>query len=386
MKNIIKRIFISCFLVLLLLPLIQSRKRLIHEPQLSGVFSFAKKSVFSRTSVLTGDFQRSYEAWFNDHIGFKATFIKSYNQFNYTFFNKSTNKDIEIGKKGFLYEIPFIDAYLGNNYAGTKKIDESVLKLKQIQSYLAANGKYFLFVFAPAKTYYYPEYLPEHYFLPSNRNTNYHDFTLDAKKYGLNFIDFNSYFVQMKKKSPYPLFPEYGIHWNAYGATIATDSIISYFKRRFNLKLRNYKINGFELSSNLREPDYDLGNLLNLFQMLPHRPMPYPAISFDNDSSKTRLQVLTVGDSFYWNIVNTGIFEKLFDHPAFWYYNTLVYPESYVKEKKVKDLDYKSYIDKKNIIIVLVSDPNLLSVTNNFINNFYIEYAINSKQYNINSN
>ncbi len=34
---------------------------------------------------------------------------------------------------------------------------------------------------------------------------------------GINHIDFNSYFVQNKGKSKYPLYPQYGIHWSYCG-------------------------------------------------------------------------------------------------------------------------------------------------------------------------
>lgn len=365
MKNYLYVILYLIIIGILCLPLLQNTKPIIPETKLNGEFKLTDKPALNKNTFLNGEYQHNYELYFNDHIGFRNFFVKLYNQINFTLFKESTNADIIVGKNNFLFTNVFINSYLGNDYS-RNEIKKNLNGLIKIQKLLAKKNKRFLFVCAPGKGYYYPEFIPENKLKGLQTERNYNAFVRLAKNSELNFIDFNQYFMKIKKSSPYPLFPDCGIHWNAYGSLIATDSILKFARHKFSMSLKTFKINKIVLNNELQNPDYDLGNLLNLYYSIPHQSMPYHTIEFSN-KELIKPHILIIGDSFYWNISINKVFDNVFSNPSFWYYNSTVYPESYTKQTYVKDINVNYEIERAEIILLLVSDPNLIKVPADFI-------------------
>ncbi|MBL0050784.1 MAG: hypothetical protein IPP29_04270 [Bacteroidetes bacterium] len=107
------------------------------------------------------------------------------------------------------------------------------------------------------------------------------------RKYGINLIDFNKWFVQMKDTSSSKLFPQQGIHWSYYGAYLAADSIIKYIEDKRKCDLPDY-VTSFETNQKANYGDEDLEHILNLIYKLPEYKMSYPKISFAKDSTKIK--------------------------------------------------------------------------------------------------
>jgi hypothetical protein len=103
--------------------------------------------------------------------------------------------------------------------------------------------------------------------------------------------------------------------------------------------------------------------------------MAYPAISFEDNPAKDKPNVLAVADSYYWNIFNTRLPQNLFNNEAFWYFNSLVYPDYYYKPLFVKDLDLKTEVEKQGIILIMVTERFLFKYDWRFVDNIFELYT-----------
>jgi len=135
------------------------------------------------------------------------------------------------------------------------------------------------------------------------------------------------------------------------------------------------KLDNLKVTNHLEDSDYDVGKTMNLLWRLPHPEVAYPQYSFTNDGNKTRPMVLTIADSYYWNIFNTRLPKNLFANEAFWYFNAKVYPDSYFGTKWVKDVDLRQEVEKQDIIMLSVTERFLYKFDWGFVDDAFKLYA-----------
>lgn len=362
MKDIKKIIFVV-FIVALFVPIIVKSLNLIKESPLGGVYIKAEKPVLTDSTWFNGSFQSQQEKYLNENIGLHNTLVRIHNQIEFSLFSKTSAEKIVVGKENYLFENNYIFATTGTDYLGDEKIKSLALKAKQAQDTLENNGIKMLFVFAPGKATFFKEYIPERFFVNGKDPvTNYSKLTDECQRNDINFIDFNSWFTELKGKSEYPLFPKAGIHWTYYGMYLCADSIIRKTETDLNKDLPEIKDVNFEVSKEQRYTEYDLGNLSNLLFPIKTYELAYPSFSY-NQEGKYRPNVLVIGDSFYWNMYYSGIPSNVFKNLEFWYYNSKYYNDGSDKVKaEVASMNYRQEIMKYDYIIMLQTDGGL----NNF--------------------
>ena len=103
------------------------------------------------------------------------------------------------------------------------------------------------------------------------------------------------------------------------------DSLIHYMEGMSGKDMPDISWKDVELTDKLRKPDYDIGQGLNLLFKLPAYPMAYPRLIFEKDSSLWRPSVITIADSYYWNIHGRGISQRIYSKDKFWYYFKQIY-------------------------------------------------------------
>jgi hypothetical protein len=227
-------------------------------------------------------------------------------------------------------------------------------------------------VIEPGKASYYPEFIPDHY-NPQKKTLSNHDYFLELfKNLKIDYLDLNHYFLQLKKSTPYPLFPKYGMHWSIYGVALATDTLIKFIEKDRPGTIPSMKIGEIELSDSLRYTDNDIGNILNLIFPLLKVQAAYPQINFENDPEKKKLSVLIIADSYYLNIVN-GIADKIFRKEEYWYYNSKVYPAIIDDDNPVyiDKSDLKKKLSEFDVILLMTSEINMHCVYWNFIDEVF---------------
>lgn len=364
-------------IVLLVIPAIQKEFPLIKIKDLNGDFILAEKPGFSFKAWMDGDFQTKSDKYIEEHIGFRNFLVRMINQIDFSLFRTVHAEGVVVGKKDQMFEFDYIRACTGGDFIGEKIIDYKIRKLKFLQEHLKAEKNIdLILVFEPAKSSFYPEYIPNRYFNDSSNKTNYRYFTRKAQEYDIEYINFNTYYQSLKDKKPYPLYPRYGIHWSTYGMSFIADSMLKYIEALRNIDMNEVYIDSIEVESAPRSADFDIGVTLNLLCPLPQKePLAYPVYRFEENPAKDKPSVLVIGDSYYWNIFNTMIPKYLFKNEAFWYFYAKVYPDTYYKETWVKDLNLKAEIEKQDVIFLMVTERFLHKFGWNFIEEAYSLYG-----------
>jgi hypothetical protein len=190
-------------------------------------------------------------------------------------FSSSDAPGVVVGKYNYLYLSSYTNNYMGLNFVGFEKIDETVKKLKQIQDSLKKLDVDLLIAFAPGKASFYNEFLPD-YMNRQKKNFNNHSvYSATFAKYGVNYIDLNSWFTAQKRSSRYALYPELGVHYTPHGTFLSTDIIVRYIEKKTQYRLPDVSKYTVYLSDSLREQEHDVEELMNLQQALFHQPVPY---------------------------------------------------------------------------------------------------------------
>jgi len=294
----IPKVLFVLMLLILVLPYLQDELHLVELTPLHGALNSTEKCSFSIQKWISGEYQEKQEQYINENFGFRNLFIRINNQIAFSLFNKAKANGVIIGKNNYLFEEAYIKAYYGTDYIGTDSILKRIQKLKYIQDTLQKLHKDLIIVFTAGKGSYYPEYFPNN--MKSKRSiTNLQKHVELAKKYSLNYIDFNSYFVENKYKSKFPLYPKYGIHWSNYGMCIAADSMIHYIEHKRKIAMPHIYWDKVDIDDP-KETDYDIADGMNLKFKLKSFKMGYPQIKYESDSLKVKPSVLVISDSFYW--------------------------------------------------------------------------------------
>lgn len=109
MKSL-KYILFIVLVVILFLPLYQQLYPFVELKPLNGEYKKTIKPSLSSKGWFSGEYQTHFDKYYNDTIGFRPFFVRTYNQIYYSIFSTSGNKGIVSGKDGYLYEYNYIDA------------------------------------------------------------------------------------------------------------------------------------------------------------------------------------------------------------------------------------------------------------------------------------
>lgn len=385
MKDKITKYILFILLVIIIsLPLIQRLFPLIHIKELNGKYEMGLKPNLNKDSWFSGDFQKQYDKYTNDKIGFRPVFIRIHNQIYYSIFSTSAAESITLGKDGYIYEANYINAYIGLDYIGDKEIKLKLEKLKKIQDTLRSLDKEIIIILAPSKASFYPEYIPDKFLIKQRKKTNYQEITNQLSKTYIPYIDFSKWFRKKKTTSLYPLMNKNGIHWTRYGEVLAMDSLIRYVSKQKHINLPNIKYKSL-IQSEAMFTDNDISQTMNLIYVKKDLNLVYPEVYIDSSNSdKKKLRSLVIGDSFYWGMYYLGLSDKVFNKGEFWYYFNNIYPEESKNGKNIPKyvslLDLKTEVNKFDIIFLFQTEPNLNNLGFGFIEKLYDSYFLSPKE------
>jgi len=368
-------ILFAVLMMLLTLPAIQQYTGFVHEKPLKGAITAPTQPTLTVKSWFDASFQESYDDYLEQGIGFRPTLIRINNQIAFTMFDTALANSVIIGKNNYLFEMNYIKAYEGLDFVGEEQIKGQVAKARFLQDKLEENGKHFLIVFAPGKASFYPEYIPDKYKLSKRGPTNYESFVKNCRSQGVHFLDFNAWFVSMKDTSKYPLYSKTGIHWSLYGVALAVDSLVKYMEKTSGIDMVDFSWDGVEVSKKPRETDSDISDGMNLLFPIPSGKLAYPAIRYNDSPEKVKPDVLVVGDSYYWNIMGSGIGSRLFDNNSFWFYNQEAHNPAWPNPKQVSSLNMLEELGKQDFVILLSTEANLFKFPFGFLDRAFQAYT-----------
>lgn len=369
---------------LLLLPLLQAKFHIFKINPLKGAVQKKENVYFSFNEWFSGSYQQKKETYINENFGLRDFFVRLNNQVAYNLFNKAKANGVIIGKHNYLYEENYLKAYFGFDYIGYDSIAAKVDRLIRVQEYLASKGKTLLIVFAAGKGSFYPEFFPENWNYPK-KVSNFDTFLSLVRENNVNHIDFNTWFVNQKESSSYPLYPKYGIHWSHYGMCLAADSMFNYIEKLRNISMPDLRWDSISLLPS-EKTDYDIADGMNLLFPPEKEILAYPHISIVEEQGDQRPSAIVIADSYYWGIFNEGIPSSLFSDQHFWFYNQQIYPDSYDSPLNVSQVDLNEEIANHDIFIIMSTEANLPKLGWGFIENTYAllknPQKVNQNEYN----
>jgi hypothetical protein len=100
-KGSIKNLIFLIVLLLLTIPGLQGRYRLVHEPPLNGAFEIVEKPSFKNFTVeswLNGSFQDDFNLKLEQNIGFRNILVRINNQLAFSLYGKGNAEGVVVGK------------------------------------------------------------------------------------------------------------------------------------------------------------------------------------------------------------------------------------------------------------------------------------------------
>jgi len=324
----------------------------------------------------SGAAARQFEAYFARKVGFRSEVVRSVNQFNFSVLGKISGNmgtPVILGKDHWLYEHEYVRHYVRELGVNDRDRSDFVSSLKRFQDALKARGIAFVLVISPSKPEIYPEHLPDQYRNRVVRDTPTRAYGMLRPEFeaaGVNVFDVHRFFKDAKPKSEL-LFAKTGTHWNYYGSFLACRQMLWELRDNQGLQLALPQLERIVMDSTVGT-DEDLLQLLNLlwFEFSEKSQTPYPIVSTDPVEMELRPNVLVVGDSFSFTLIDALNLSKSVREIDLLYYfkRHFRYPvedkEGYVQDHEgaeigpidYNNLDWKRLLLDKDLVILEINE------------------------------
>ena len=368
-----KSLFTFLFCVLLL-PFVQQCLPFVNSGKLFGFYTDAPDVTFSFAKWWDGSYQKNKGNFCNDHIGFRPDLLRVNGQIDYSLFQKANYGGAVVGKDNYLYYDNYIKAYYGIDSVPLEKLHNQMVRLKALQDTFAHLGKSLVLVYSPCKAWYCSEFILPHIERNPAMANNYLTCARLGDSLGIHQIDMNAWFLTMKDTTKELLYSKQGIHWTNYGSILGADSLIKYIEQLRHIRLPHPYWTTVVHTVQAKEPDNDMGNILNLIWPVARETFCYPDLYFSRDSTTTKLNVIHIGDSYNINFIKMGIMQHVYAEWQFWFsfknifnnktYNNWTYPQ-------IENYDWKGELKKADCIVLMNTPKNADNIASGFIDSAY---------------
>lgn len=356
MEKAIKYLLYFSILGCLVFPYLQKKKNFFSIAPLKGTIENFEKPKLTLAALKSGEYQEQFNKYIDHNFGARPYLIRLLNDLKFRLFHQSDAPGVVVGKYNYLYLTSYTNNYMGLNFIGQSKVDENVRKLKQIQDTLKNQGVDLIVIFAPGKASFYSEFLPEYMNKQKKAETNHSAYSAAFIKSGVNYLDLNSWFLSLKRKTRYALYPELGVHYTPHGTYLTTDTLVRYIEHLRKIDLPDVTSYRVYLSDSLREQEHDVEELMNLPQPLFHQPVPYFKLSTHKYEKQVKPDVLGIGDSYWWQLTGLELPEKFFKRDVYWYYNKSIYVANKKREEGFGGLNYGDELLERDVIVIMASE------------------------------
>lgn len=374
MKSRIPLILFVLTALLLFAPMLQEHLHLFKVNPLAGVVEEKTKPAFTIKNWKKHAIQDYARDYLKHHAGFREPLTRLYNQYLWDFYHSSPQfrkGQLMLSDDGWLFETGNVEEYYVSNalyYAKdslglAQKLSEEAFRIYQLQHILASYGVHLLVMLEPGKELIYPEHLPENKTFKGEKKITAYDFYRNRfQQLGINCFDVGSWFLQIKDSVDYPLYPQTGTHWSNIASIYVADSLIHYLEQLGDLQMRHFDIG--EKSEKTIAPDDDLEQLLNLIRPLKKEPNYYAEVTLEEDSSAYKPKLITIGDSYYWNLLNNAYFHVIFRERPYWYYYSTTYYTG--NHRNINDVDVLDEVLSSDFVMLAYSTQQLYKMSNGF--------------------
>lgn len=313
-----KDVFIFVFVIMLLLPSLQSEFQFIEPLENTENRKLAPRPDFE----LSKKFANGYTDYYSDHFGFRNYLTKLGGSFKVKIFKSSTHPDkVQLGKEKWLYYNNFqsniFKSYSNKNLLPPDSLELIVKAWEQNQKRYQAQGRKYTIAFWPDKHTIYPE------FLPATMRSQIKD-TLSRADQVIQYIEENKMEVNLtdvrqsmlQAKEQHQVFHKFDTHWNDFGAFTAYQcffeknfenlEITPFTEDEFNIAWRSYSggdliqmlgihNNGYFIE---KQPDFTPKINGSQIEFLPTKGYPRLTVITRNNEVDNNLKALVFRDSF----------------------------------------------------------------------------------------
>ena len=381
MKSPIKVILFALTALLLFAFAIQQLTGMFTFAELNGVTQEKPEPHWTFGNYCTGLAQRDTEAYLKEHFGFREPLTRFYNQTVWSLFrysNVEEKKRIMIAKGNWLFEPWTVEEYYQScayrygedSTQVARMFAAEAFRLYQIQKILEPYGTKLFVALLPGKNLVCQEHMPKNTrYFEEKKITAFDFYEEQFNQLGVNHINLGKWFVELKGHTDYPLFPQTGTHWSNLAAIHATDTLVRYMEQLGGIRLQHFTIG--EKYQRTVKPDADLESLMNLMFDLRKKPNYLAPCTLIDDSTAVHPRLITIGDSFYWNIVNHTPFAKLFSSYPYWYYFSTVYFDG--TDYDIKTRDVLKEVLSADYIMLSYATTQLYGMSNGFSTKVLLE-------------
>jgi len=163
-----------------------------------------------------------FQSYVSDHFGFRKNLVSLDSHLKADLLHVSAEEDVIIGKDGWLFYTPTVNDFLGKATVSELGIQNILYNLEMMQEFTEQQGGQFLLAVVPNKNSVYPEYMPDNYYCPDRKNSNYQRLHSALENSKINHTYLLSYFYDYAKYDmmPEPFYHKQDTHWNNAGALI----------------------------------------------------------------------------------------------------------------------------------------------------------------------
>ncbi|MBK9290466.1 MAG: hypothetical protein IPM52_02355 [Bacteroidetes bacterium] len=360
---LVKRGLLYLLLLLLFVPALQQLTGFVSERPLAGAFEIRdlpRIGDLELKSWLNGSFQSDFNEALEQHIGFRNTLVRTYNEWQYHIFRKANAEGVIAGRKGELFEEDYLKAASGMFFIGEEHWQRKAMLIRRLQDTLQKLDKRLLVVFEPGKGTTLRHKAPSLY-ANQFQTTNYDALKQAFIHQGVAFVDLQQCFRDWNDTSRFLLFPHTGTHWSYYGAWLAADTLLRYLSGLMPGQITPIRQQALDLNRSIRHPDDDIWLAMNMLSKPPSQNLAYPVLQIGQKPAQ-RPSVLVIGDSFYFNWQSDGIMDALSEGGEFWYYNKIRWDH--------QGREIGPIAEETRIPLALAHDLILIMITERFHQNF----------------
>ncbi|MBL0339974.1 MAG: hypothetical protein IPP71_03090 [Bacteroidetes bacterium] len=365
MKKQVAAWFLCAFGLMAFLPLFQHSFHPFKLAGLQGAFDKGTPPVMHLTNWFNGNFQQHADMYLKNNTGFNGELVRLRNQADYSLFG-NINTNLTLGRENYIYDPNYIKAREGSDLLTDSILFSKTFALQQTKIILDSLHIQLVFCFAPNKANYFPEFLLSASLASEKTSQTY--FKNILLKNNVWVIDFDSWFIEIKNTSKYPLIPKYGAHWSTYGASLAGDTLIKTIEKALHKDLVSFSIKEITTSATPHFTDDDYLASLNLMKKWESPLMAYPELSFTNG---LKPNVLIISDSFIWNFYDLGIIQNCFsENSKVWYYNKTAFDSQKNNLGALTGKIQKEDIINRDVVLLIATGPSLKDFGYNFFEQF----------------
>ncbi len=252
------------FLLLIFLPLADMVFQLVGDMPVIEKRKMAAKPGFQ--PLRPWDFAKKYEAYFNDHFGFRTQLLHYHNLLTVKCFHVSPTNKVVVGSQGWLFMARETDTRDEMDYYRSlrpftpEEIGHWRKMLSQRRAWLARRGITYLFLVVPNKSTIYAEHLPRR--IRPLRPASRLDQLLAALRQEKDFPVLDIREPLKRARARYRVYNKTDSHWNELGAYFAYEKIMAALAADFPAAARP-SLEQFRIESRDRAGG-DLAQMLSL--------------------------------------------------------------------------------------------------------------------------